>query len=49
MVQHADYRKNKIVLISPYIQCLYLMDSEVACVLISSQTQVRPQMMLDSD
>ena len=31
------------------IQCLHLMYAEVACVLVSSRTQVHPQVILDPD
>ena len=32
-----------------YIQCLHLMNAEVAWVLVSSGTQVQPQVILDQD
>ena len=39
-------RKNIVVLILPHIQCLHLMYSKVAWVLISSRTPVRTQVIL---
>ena len=47
MFQKADHLKNTVVLIFRHIQCLHLMNSEVAWVLISSGTQVQPQIILD--
>ena len=32
-----------------HIQCLHLMYAEVACVLVSSATQVQPQVIFDPD
>ena len=32
-----------------HIQCLHLMHAEVAWVLVSSETQVQPQVILDPD
>ena len=49
MLQEPDHIKNIAVLIFGHIQCLYLMNSEVAWVLVSSGTQVQPQIILDSD
>ena len=49
MVQEAGYIKNTVVLIFQRIHCLHLMYSEVAWVLVSSGTQVQPQIILDSD
>ena len=40
---------NAVVLIFRYIQCLHLMNSEVAWVLVSLGTQVQPQKILDPD
>ena len=40
MLQEAIYIKNTVFLIFRHIQCLHLMDSEVAWVLVSSETQV---------
>ena len=37
------------MLIFQYFQCFDLMYSEVAWVLVSSQTQVQPQIMLEPD
>ena len=44
--------KNTVVLTiltSWHLQCLHLMYAEVACVLVSSGTQVQPQIILDQD
>ena len=49
MVQEAGHVKNTVVLILRQIQCLLLMHSEVAWVLVSSGTQVQPQIILDPD
>ena len=49
MVQEAGHIKNTAVLIFLQIQCLYLMYSEVAWVLVYSGTQVQPQIILDTD
>ena len=46
MLKEAGHIKNKIVFIFRYIQCL-LMYSKVAWVLLSSRTQVQPQVILD--
>ena len=45
--QEAGHIKNIVVLISRHIQCLHLMNSEVAWALVSSGTQVQPQIILD--
>ena len=49
MLQEAGHIKNTVVLIFWHIQCLHLMNSEVAWVLLSSGTQVQSQIMLDPD
>ena len=49
MLQEACHIKNKVVFIFRQIQCLHLMYSEVDWVLISSGTQVQPQIILDPD
>ena len=49
MLQEAGHIKNTVVLIIRHIQCLHLMKSEVAWVLVSSGSQVQPQIILDSD
>ena len=49
MLQEADHIKNTVVLIFQHIQCLHLMNSEIAWVLVSSGTQVQPQITLDPD
>ena len=38
-----------VVLIFRHIQCLHLINSEVAWVLVCSRTQVQPQITLDPD
>ena len=48
-LQEVAHMKNTVVFIFQHIQCLHLMDSEVAWVLVSSGTQVQPQIILDSD
>ena len=49
MLQEAGHIKNTVVSIFRHIQCLHLMNSEVAWVLVSSETQVQPQIILDPD
>ena len=49
MLQEACHIKNTVVLIFWHIQCLHLMNSEVAWVLVSSRTQVQSQIILDPD
>ena len=49
MLREAGHIKNTVVLIFRHIQCLHLMDSEVACVLVFSGTQVQPQIILNPD
>ena len=49
MLQEAGHIKNTVVFIFQHIQCLHLMNSEVAWVLVSSGTQVQPQIILDLD
>ena len=49
MLQEAGHIKNTVVLIFRHIQCLHLMNSEVAWVLVSSGTQVQPRIILDPD
>ena len=43
--------KHKVltILTSRHIQCLHLMYAEVAWILVSSETQVQPQIILDPD
>ena len=48
MLQEADHIK-RIVLTFQHIQCLHLMCSEAAWVLLSSGTQVQSQIILDPD
>ena len=47
MIQETGHKKNTVSLIFWHIQCLQLMYSEV--VLISSGTQVQPQIILNPD
>ena len=49
MLQEAGDINNTVVLIFRHIQCFHLMLSEVAWVLVSSETQVRLQIILDPD
>ena len=49
MLQEAGHIKNKVVLVFRHIQCLHLMNSEIAWVLVSSGTQVQPQIILNPD
>ena len=49
MLQEAGHIKNIIVLIFRRIQRLHLINYEVAWVLVSSGTQVQPQILLDLD
>ena len=44
----ADH-KNTVVLIFRHIQCLHLTYAKAAWVLVSSGTQVQPQILLDPD
>ena len=45
----AGHIKNTVVSIFRRIQCLHLMNSDLARVLVSSGTQVQPQITLDPD
>ena len=49
MLQEASHIKNTVFFIFRYIQCLHLMYSEVAWVLVSSETQFQPQIILVPD
>ena len=49
MFQETVHIKNTVALIFRHIQCLHLMNSEVAWLLVSSETQVQPQIILDPD
>ena len=49
MLQEAGHIKNTVVLIFQFIQCLHLMNSEVAWVLVSSEAQVQLQIILNPD
>ena len=49
MLQEASHIKNIVVLAFRHIQCLHLMNSEVAWILAFSGTQVQPQIILDQD
>ena len=48
VLEEAGHIKNTVVFIFRHIQCLHLMYSEVAWVLVSSVTQVQPQIILPS-
>ena len=47
--QEAGHINNTVVLIFRHIQCLHLMNSEIAWVLVFSGTQSQPQIILDPD
>ena len=49
MFQEVGRIKNTVVLIFWHIQCLHLMNSEVAWVLVSSGTQVQPEIILNPE
>ena len=49
MLQEAGHIKSTVALIFCHIQCLHLMYSKVAFVLVSSEAQVQPQIILDPD
>ena len=49
MLQEAGHIKNTVVLVFWHIQCLHLLYSGVAWVLISSGTQVQPRIIIDLD
>ena len=49
MLQEAGHIKNTVVLIFRHIQCLHLMNSEVAWVLVLLGTQVQPQIIVSPD
>ena len=51
MLQEAGHIKNRVVFVSIFwhIQCLHLMYSEVAWVLVSLRTQVQQQITLNPD
>ena len=49
MFQEAGHIKSTIALIFRHIQCLHLMYSEVSLVLVSSGTQVQPQIIHHPD
>ena len=48
-MQEVGYIKNTIVLIFQNIQCLHLINFEVILVLVSSRTQVQPQLIINPD
>ena len=48
-LQEVGHINNTVVLIFRYFQCLHLMYSEVVWVLVSSGTQVQPQIILEPD
>ena len=49
MLKEAGHKKHTEVLIFKHIQCLHLMYSEVAWVLVSSGPQFQPQLILVPD
>ena len=49
MLQETDHIKNTAVLVFRHIQYLHLIYSEVAWVLVSSETPVQLQIILNSD
>ena len=49
MLQEAGHIKNTVALIFRHIQCLHLMNSEIAWVLESLEPQVQPQIIFDPD
>ena len=49
MFQEGGHIKNAVALIFGFIQYLHLIYSKVAWVLVSSGTQVQPQIILDPD
>ena len=49
MLQEAGHIKNTVVLITKYIQRLHLMYSDVASVIVSSETQDQRKIILDPD
>ena len=49
MLQEAGHIKSRVVLIFRHVQCLHLMKSEVAWILLSSETQVPGQIIFDPD
>ena len=49
MLQEAGHIKNTVTLTFQNVQCLHLMNSEMAWVPVSSGTQVQRQIILDPD
>ena len=49
MLQEAGHMKKTVFSIFWHIQCLHLMYTEVAWILVSSGTQIQPRIMLDPD
>ena len=49
MLQEAGHIKYTVVFIFQYIQCLYLINTEVARILVSLGTKVQPQIIIDPD
>ena len=47
VVQGACHIKNRVAVIFRYIHCFHLMSFEVDGVLVSSGTQIQPQITLD--
>ena len=49
MFQETGHIKNTVILIFWEIQCLHLMNFEVAQILVFSRTQVQPQTILNPE
>ena len=49
MLQEAGHIKYTVVFIFQYIQCLYLINAELARILVSLGTKVQSQIILDPD
>ena len=49
MFQETGHIKNTVVMIFWEIQCLHLMNFEVAQILVFSRTQVQPQTILNPE
>ena len=49
VLQEAGHIKNVVAIIFPQILDLHLMNSDVDWVLVSSRTQVQPQIIFDTD
>ena len=49
MLQEADHIRDTVALVYWHDKCLHLTNSEVVWVLVSSRTQLQPQIILDPD